>query len=212
MLSRHFWPHRLLRFALNALVTLTLLSFTATAPLSAQTKLPAAPSIQVLFTPWDNAEQVLLKEIGQAKKQILVQAFVFTSRTLAQALIQAQQRGVQVQVLTDRERLFNGAPEESANLASQIPSLRSAGIDVWLEVKYAAAHNKIMIIDALSSKPVVVTGSYNWSYAAQHRNAENVLIFRDNPALTQQYFDNWQRHRADALPYDAKPIPNNQDR
>jgi phosphatidylserine/phosphatidylglycerophosphate/cardiolipin synthase-like enzyme len=190
MLGQRFWRYGLLMLALNLALALA--------------KAQAAPSLQVLFTPWDNAEQALVKEIGQAKKQILVQAFVFTSRTLAQALIQAQRRGVEVQILADRERLFGGNNEDEARSASQIPNLRNAGIGVWLEVKYAAAHNKIMVIDAHSAKPVVVTGSYNWSYSAQHRNAENLLIFRDNPALTQQYFNNWQRHRADALPYNAQ--------
>jgi phosphatidylserine/phosphatidylglycerophosphate/cardiolipin synthase-like enzyme len=48
---------------------------------------------------------------------------------------------------------------------------------------------------------VVLTGSFNWTWGAQHRNAENLLILRRNPELTRAYLDNWQRHLADAVPY-----------
>jgi phosphatidylserine/phosphatidylglycerophosphate/cardiolipin synthase-like enzyme len=41
----------------------------------------------------------------------------------------------------------------------------------------------------------VVTGSFNFTYAAQHRNAENVLILRANPPLCDAYFNNWRRHQ-----------------
>ena len=104
MLGQRFWRRCTLMWVLMWVFTLALSMLLALPQVHAQTQPQAAPSLQVLFTPWDNAEQALLKEIGRAQKQILVQAFVFTSRTLAQALIQAQQRGVQVQILADRER------------------------------------------------------------------------------------------------------------
>jgi phosphatidylserine/phosphatidylglycerophosphate/cardiolipin synthase-like enzyme len=47
----------------------------------------------------------------------------------------------------------------------------------------------------------VITGSYNFTWSAQARNAENLLILRDNPALAETYLKNWQRHRRDAEPY-----------
>ncbi|MBI4987070.1 MAG: phospholipase D family protein, partial [Rhodocyclales bacterium] len=76
-----------------------------------------------------------------------------------------------------------------------------SGIPIWFEVRYANAHNKIMLIDAESADPVVVTGSYNFTYSAQARNAENLLFLRGNKALARAYLDNWQRHRQEAVPY-----------
>jgi phosphatidylserine/phosphatidylglycerophosphate/cardiolipin synthase-like enzyme len=51
----------------------------------------------------------------------------------------------------------------------------------------------------------VITGSYNFTWSAQARNAENLLILRDNPALLQRYLNNWQRHHAEAQPFKPKP-------
>jgi phosphatidylserine/phosphatidylglycerophosphate/cardiolipin synthase-like enzyme len=45
-----------------------------------------------------------------------------------------------------------------------------------------------------------VTGSYNFTWGAQHLNAENLLIIRGQPAIAERYAANWERHRADAAP------------
>jgi len=154
----------------------------------------ARGSVQVGFAPWDNAEGMVVDAIRGATQQILVQAFSFTSRTLANALIAARRRGVDVRVMADREQTFGGE-------ASRIPDLAQAGIPVILEVRYQSAHNKVMVIDAGTAEAAVITGSYNWTYAAQYKNAENVLILRHNPELVKAYAANWRRHQADALPY-----------
>ena len=156
--------------------------------------LPARGTVQVAFTPWDDAEGLIIECIRKAQRQILVQAFSFTSRALANALIAAERRGVEVRVLADREQTFGGE-------ASRIPDLVQAGIPVALEVRYQSAHNKVMVIDAGSADAAVISGSYNWTYAAQYKNAENVLILRQNPDVADAYAANWRRHLADALPY-----------
>lgn len=163
-------------------------------PLWAHSLLPASGMIEVAFSPWDDAEGVIIKTLQQARQAIYVQAYIFTSQPLAQALIAAHQRGVKVEMLTDQKMLqktWNG----------QIPRLAGAGIPVWLETRHAIAHNKLMLIDPLGPHSAVITGSYNFTYSAQARNAENLLILRGNPALARAYFDNWQRHRADAAAY-----------
>jgi phosphatidylserine/phosphatidylglycerophosphate/cardiolipin synthase-like enzyme len=157
--------------------------------------LPAKGSVEVLFTPWDDAEGALLRVFGEARKAIYVQAFLLTSRTLGRALIDAHRRGVAVAVLADREMVAKGDN-------SQIPQLVEAGIPVGLEVRYQSAHNKIVLIDPEEAHPIVVTGSFNFTFSAQARNAENLLILRDNPPLAQAYLANWRRHRGEALAYE----------
>jgi phosphatidylserine/phosphatidylglycerophosphate/cardiolipin synthase-like enzyme len=145
----------------------------------------------VLFTPWDDAEGAIVRVLGEAKKSIHVQAYLLTSRSIAKALLDAKTRGVAVEVLADREMVSKGDK-------SLIPALAAEGIPVWLETRYAIAHNKVLLIDAASGHGVVITGSYNFTWSAQARNAENLLILRDNPALMRRYLDNWRRHRGDA--------------
>jgi phosphatidylserine/phosphatidylglycerophosphate/cardiolipin synthase-like enzyme len=158
------------------------------------TELSATGTVQVLFTPWDDAEGALIREIDAAKKSIHAQAYLVTSRNIARALIGAHERGVKLELLADREMMVR-------NENSQVPKLHEAGIPVRLETRYAAAHNKILVIDAEGDQPVVITGSYNFSFSAQARNAENLLILRGNRALARAYLANWQRHRDEALPY-----------
>lgn len=177
-----------MRAALACLLAALSLAANASAPL------PAKGTVQVLFTPWDDAEGALLKIIGQAKRSIRVQAYVFTSRNIATALEQALQRRVKVEVLADAE-------QATKNEHSLTPRLHDAGIPVRLEVRYASAHNKVMLIDAEGSNPVVVTGSYNFSFSAQARNAENLVILRGNAPLARAYLNNWRRHHDDARPY-----------
>jgi phosphatidylserine/phosphatidylglycerophosphate/cardiolipin synthase-like enzyme len=180
-------------------VKLLLLVLALLVPPGYAAELPAVGRIEVLFTPWDDAEGALLREVGAAQRSIHVQAFLITSRTIARALIAAQQRGVAVLVLADREMALRGDN-------SRVPDLHSSGIHIRLETRYASAHNKILLIDVEGSRPVVITGSYNFTYSAQARNAENVLILRDNPVLARAYLANWQRHREDAVPY-AEALP-----
>lgn len=158
---------------------------------------PAAGTVQVAFPPWDDAEAVVIRAIDAARRQIRVQAFSFSNRAIARALVAARRRGVDVAVTVDREQTYGGA-------FTRIPELAAAGIPVWLEVRHAAAHSKVMVIDADTRESVVITGSFNWTSAAQRRNAENLLVLRRNRELALAYLDNWERRRAEALPY-GKP-------
>lgn len=180
---------------MRVLVAAALLACVAAAGASAGPQtLESRGTVEVGFAPWDDTESMVLRAIQGARKQILVQAFSFTSRPLAAALVGARARGVEVLVLADREQAFSGD-------GSRIPDLAKGGVPVWLEVRYQSAHNKVMVIDAGTTTPVVVTGSANWTAAAMRKNAENILVLRNNHALARAYADNWRRHRADALPY-----------
>ena len=167
---------------------------------AAAVEVPASGMAEVFFTPWDDAEGALLREIGVARRSIHMQAFLITSRNIARALTAAHGRGVRVTLLADREMVAKGD-------TSLVPQLATVGISVRLETRYAAAHNKIVLIDAEESYPVVITGSYNFTFSAQARNAENLLILRGNPALAQAYLANWRRHHDEAIPYAGGDLP-----
>lgn len=157
-----------------------------------------ATDIQVFFTPGDDAAGNIIKAINGARQQVLVQAFSFTHPGIAQALIAAHRRGVDVRLIADQE-------QTRRIRRNQIATIAAAGVPVWLDAEHNGAHNKVMIIDADSANIAdvgVITGSYNFTNAAQYRNAENVLLIRANRALTKAYQSNWQRHLPHARPYD----------
>lgn len=149
--------------------------------------------VQAMFTPGDDIAGEIVHAIRQARRQVLVQAFSFTHDGIAHALIGAHQRGVEVKVIADRdqtETLRHG----------QVPGLARAGIPVWLDGEHLGAHNKVMVIDADSPAALVITGSYNFTRAAQHKNAENIVFISGSPALTQRYVRNWEQHLAHSRP------------
>lgn len=155
---------------------------------------PLHGTVQAAFAPWNDIESLVVDAIGRAKKQILMQAYLLTSKPVSQALVLAHRRGVQVRVLLDAEQLGK-VPASKALMLSE------AGIPVWLETAYQNAHNKVVIIDASGATPVVITGSFNFTWAAAHKNAENVLVVRGDRELAMRYGANWERHQRDAAPF-----------
>ncbi len=87
----------------------------------------------------------------------------------------------------------NRAPARRSSATSCAPAS-----PLLIDAHHAAAHNKIIVIDSGLADCAVVTGSFNFTYAAQHRNAENALILRGNPPLCEAYFNNWRRHQLHA--------------
>ena len=160
--------------------------------------LSAQGQIQVAFTPGDDAGALVVEAIGKARRQILVQAYSFTHQAIAEALVAARRRGLEVLVIAD--------PEQAERVAtSRIDDLAAGGIPVYLDGQHAAAHNKVMVLDAGLATAAVITGSFNFTHAAQYRNAENLLVIRGNPLLAEAYAANWRRHRIHSLPYRRAP-------
>lgn len=148
---------------------------------------PGTGTIEYAFSPGEDAAGLIVRAIDEARFQILVQAFSFTHAEIADALIRAKRRGLDVQVIADPEQI-------ELIEHNVIPRLVDAGLPVFTDAEHSAAHNKVMVIDAGSGAPALITGSFNFTHAAQFRNAENLLVFRGNHELTRAYLDNWMRH------------------
>ena len=154
----------------------------------------AAGTVEIAFTPGDAVDNLIVAAIDRAQTEVLVHAYTFTHRKIAQALINARRRGVAVAVLADREQA-RAVPQ---NVLAQ---LASGGIEVWLDGNFAAAHNKVIIIDAGLPHATTITGSYNFTLAAQRSNAENIVVLHDNEPVARAYRDNWRRLKAGATPW-----------
>lgn len=154
---------------------------------------PATANVRVAFTPGDDAAGQIIDAIRQARKQVLVQAYSFTHDGIARALIEAHKSGIDVKLIADTE-------QTEKMQRGQVPGMARAGVPVWLDSEHQSAHNKVMVIDAGQPAALIVTGSYNFTRAAQHKNAENVVFIGGNDALVRSYVANWQRHFAHARP------------
>jgi phosphatidylserine/phosphatidylglycerophosphate/cardiolipin synthase-like enzyme len=147
--------------------------------------------VSVFFSPDGGATQAIVREIDKATLEVRVQAFSFTSTPIAKALVDAHRRGVSVEVILDksqRTEKYSGAT-----------FLANGRIPVYIDSAHAIAHNKVMIIDSQT----VITGSFNFTKAAEEKNAENLLIIRSKE-LASYYLDNWQKYRQHSEVYQGR--------
>lgn len=153
---------------------------------------PANGTIEVAFSPDAGATELVVKAISSAKKSILVAAYSFTSKPIAQALVDAHKRGIDVKIVVDKS-------QKSARYTSAT-FLANMGIPTRVDSQHAIQHNKFMVIDGAH----VETGSFNYTSAAEQRNAENAMIVWNNPKLATIYADNWRVHWEHSEPYGAR--------
>jgi phosphatidylserine/phosphatidylglycerophosphate/cardiolipin synthase-like enzyme len=145
--------------------------------------------LKAYFSPNGGCTQAVVEALNAAKKTILVQAYSFTSAPIAKALVDAKHRGVDVRVILDksqRTERYSGAT-----------FLADGGIPTFIDAAHKIAHNKVMVID----DQTVITGSFNFTKAAESGNAENVLLILHAPELAARYTANWKEHLAHAVPY-----------
>jgi phosphatidylserine/phosphatidylglycerophosphate/cardiolipin synthase-like enzyme len=142
--------------------------------------LPNTGTVEVGFSPDGGITAMIVGELNSAEKSIEVQAYSFTNPEIAKALVEAHRRGVKVRVILDKSQQ-NGK-------YSSATFLSNAGITVHIDKAFQIAHNKIMIIDDRH----LITGSFNFTKAAEQSNAENCLLFRGNQSLVNIYKANWQ--------------------
>lgn len=145
---------------------------------------PKTEQLNVCFTPPSGCGSLIAQEISKANETIFVQAYGLTSNAIIHQLKSAKNRGVAVHVLIDGGNLSDNQ--------SVYQELMDDGIAVFFDKMPGIAHNKVIIID----KKKVITGSFNFTRAADTKNAENVLLIEDT-SIALQYLKNWdQRYKA----------------
>ncbi len=133
---------------------------------------------EVLFSPEDRPAKRLISLIDQSQTKVHAAVYMLTDKRVAESLIRAKNRGVDVQVLVDKISM--------EGMYGKAPMLREHGVDVyiyasWTKPKRAffykadpLMHNKFAIIDEKTW-----TGSFNWTRSGDHKNQENVVILEE---------------------------------
>jgi len=151
----------------------------------------------VHFSPHGGCEQQLLNWIGRANSTIEVLIYSFTLDSIGDALIEAHERGVQVQVVFEVSQISQ---------YSEYMKLKAAGIEVRNDTNSEAMHDKVMIVDGI----IVLTGSYNYSENAEERNNENLLIINSTTVATtygQEFAKIWDESLAAEEEEETPPTP-----
>lgn len=141
-------------------------------------------SVEVYFSPDDSTMDRLLELVNGADSSIYFMAFSFTQDELAEALLAAAARGVEVR------GIFEDSQVES-NTGGEFSFLLENGLDVRRDGQPGSMHHKVFIID----QSIVLAGSYNFSRNAEERNDENTLIIASNAmtrAFTAEFWEVWE--------------------
>jgi len=131
----------------------------------------------VLFTPGRNGNPAhgdyiinkLIAFIDAAQTSVHVAAFETNLTPLAEALIRAHSRGVDVRWVTDDE---HGSDSDGDEGHGQFALMEAAGIPVRDDLRSAFMHNKFVIIDGR----ITWTGSMNLTTNDVYRNNNNVVV------------------------------------
>lgn len=159
--------------------------------------------IEILFSPDDKPTEKLVTLLDDAKKEILVAIYMLTEPRIVKAIINAKKRGVLVEVITDK--ISTESSYGKANMLSQ----NTIDVFVYEPLKNnkrndtpGIMHNKFAVIDNQ-----VWTGSFNWTFSANWKNQENVMITDDKKAVAR-YKEHFIKLKTRCLPYEKTPVTN----
>jgi phosphatidylserine/phosphatidylglycerophosphate/cardiolipin synthase-like enzyme len=137
--------------------------------------------VRVAFSPGDGITKMITQQIEEAQSSIYVAAYSFTSVPIALKLVEAFERGVDVKVVLD-------SSQKTAK-KSVYALFQRHKLPVKLNYFYKIQHNKYMIFD----QKHVECGSFNYTKSAEHNNAENAMILKDQPELAATYMKNFSK-------------------
>jgi phosphatidylserine/phosphatidylglycerophosphate/cardiolipin synthase-like enzyme len=153
--------------------------------LSVTISISSLAKTEVYFSLSDNPQKEIIKDINQAETSINIAMYTFTDKEIALSMANAQQRGVKVRVYLDRSQI--GSTYSISRFLVQ------NGIKVRISTNNYIMHNKFAIID----NHLLLTGSYNWTFAANNKNEENLMVIDDPEIIEifQNQFVNLWTHK-----------------
>lgn len=118
---------------------------------------------------FQNIRVSIINELEKSNKSLKVAVYWFTNHELFDMLYQKQLNGVQCDLIIHNDYINN----RETGLPFQ--KFIDAGGKFYFSDEENPMHNKFCIID----NQVLINGSYNWTYYAESKNRENVLIIKD---------------------------------
>ncbi|MDP3645971.1 MAG: phospholipase D-like domain-containing protein [bacterium] len=156
---------------------------------------PIVGSLLSCFVPQEDCAQFIVDAIELGESEILVQAYGYTSKPILAALMKAKvEKKINVRVILDKSNEEMRYPGGTCTARRDIPVL----VDHTVKI----AHNKVLVID----RKHVITGSFNFTESAQKRNAENVILVKDDPANAARYLDNWNKRAAKSRAFKLQDV------
>lgn len=171
-------------------------------------------TITVQFSPtsssqnwWASGNGLIGYTLSGAKHRVDLALFVFSDQYISYVLEARHHQGVSVRALIDSGFLFRNYSEGLDMMGVALPDERcriEAGNHPWGEAIATVGtpnlpagdmlHHKFAVVDGTT----VMTGSQNWSAAANHSNDENVLVIH-NATVAAHFEREFERLYRDAI-------------
>lgn len=130
--------------------------------------------VECYFSPSDGVNNKIVEVISTADNDLSIATMLITRITMADAIVDRNDAGVAVNMITNNEGNNNTTVNEMLSEALTTHY-------TFDNVSSGILHHKYMIVDQadVNSDPMVFTGSHNWSAAADNANDENTIIVHD---------------------------------
>ena len=138
-------------------------------------------AIKLFFSPKGKCAQHIINTINQAEKEIYIAIYVFSHEGIANALVSAKARGVDIHILANNTH--------ATARYSQLDYLNQHNIDIYIDKRPGVLHHKWLGVD----KKTIITGSYNYSKSAEEKNNE-IIGHVESRAVVEKYYQDWQTH------------------
>ncbi|MFA6262899.1 MAG: phospholipase D-like domain-containing protein [Candidatus Babeliales bacterium] len=162
-----------------------------------------ATCVEAFFSPNDKPTGKLLELIISARRSIFVAVYFLTDQTIAEALVAAHKRRIDIKIVID--------PITAQSRCGKADFLACHGIEIYVfrpgskagggDNKWAGQplmHDKYAVFD----NDYVWTGSFNWTVTACMSNCENVVLIKDH-VLCARYKQNFETLLTRCVRYDS---------
>lgn len=176
--------------------------------------LPLTKSETAVFSPRKNLDALkMYSHFALSAKRGLFMTFAFGINSIFKNVFKNSHAPLRFALLENATRPMKDGPEKKAEeqeiqkLRNKVENVFAIGnqivtnkFDGWLQEKLSGlnmnvkyVHNKFMLIDPLSKKPVVITGSANFSDASTINNDENMVVISGNTRVADIYLGEYMR-------------------
>lgn len=152
-------------------------------------------AVQVLFSPDNNLRDNLISLIDNSKSRVYAAVFMLTDKAIANSLIRAKERNVDVQVISDQSCIISQF--------GKIEFLKKEGIQIFSFCPISNKNNKISSKNLVNNVPImhnkfaiidnkIWTGSFNWTRAANDKNFENAVIISEELSALDRFLKQFE--------------------
>lgn len=132
---------------------------------------------------FENIRNKILTELEKANDEIIIAVYWFTNHQLFNMLMHKLSNNVWVELIIHNDFINNR--DTGLNFQSFIDK----GGKFYFSDSKNPMHNKFCIID----RKVLINGSYNWTYFAEEKNRENILVIQNEPKIISEFRDEFYR-------------------